>query len=633
MENVGIKEPCSVNWQKWEISDELKALFSDTNLTFCDKREDLIDLAMGGSENKFFEVGYEVESFGYVVEADIVKCKNGLAVNYSDPYMRRRDPDCMYVNNISKTDKIGFDEEFGYEFDLLREKTFAWLKNNDLIILPFMAGGKEHGYPALLIAPKNSSFFAAALYDLQGNIELESIKDNFSPRAIIYLAPPFRHTHFNGRQAVVHNNHKGVHEIFSYNLYPGPSAKKGVYGVLLSIGESEGWTTVHGSSVRVVTPYDNEICFLHEGASGSGKSEMLEYAHRSRDGRLKLGTNIISGDKKYVALGQSCKLLPVTDDMALCHPSFQKNGERLVVKDAEDGWFIRVNHIQHYGTDTILENLTIHPKQPLIFLNINGQADATCLIWEHKMDKPGERCPNPRVIVPRASVKGIQNEPAEIDYRSFGLRTPPCSLENPSYGIFGILHLIPPALSWLWRLVAPRGFSNPSILDGDDLASEGVGSYWPFATGRKVDHANLLLEQIINTPKTRHILIPNQHIGSWSVGFMPQWVAREYLARRGQASFPARKLKPSRCALGGYIIKNMQFEGAIINDKFLEVNHQPEIGNEGYDKGADMLYEFFHKELREYLVPDLNPLGRQIIECCLKKGSIEDYEKLIPAKY
>lgn len=633
MRNINLEELRPVDWQKWNISDDLKKVLKSTKVTFCDKRDDLVNLSMGTGDSKYFEVGYDVKGLGYVVEADIVKCRNGLAVNYADPYMRRRDPDCMFVNNISKTDKTSFSDEFKYDFKTLRDETFSWLKDQELLILPFMAGGAKHGYPALLVAPKNSAFFATALYDLQGNMQLESITDDFRPRAIIYLAPPFRHTHFSGKQAVVHNIHDDVHEIFSYNLYPGPSAKKGVYGVLLSIGEKEGWTTVHGSTVKVVTPYDNEISFLHEGASGSGKSEMLEYAHRSRDGRLRLGTNFVTGDKKYLSLGQSCKLLPVTDDMALCHPSFQKKGEKLVVKDAEDGWFIRVNHIQHYGTDTILENMTIHPKQPLIFLNINGQADATCLIWEHILDKPEVRCPNPRVIIPRASVKGIQDEPIEIDYRSFGLRTPPCTLEEPTYGIFGILHIIPPALSWLWRLVAPRGFANPSIIDGEELASEGVGSYWPFATGRRVDHANLLLDQIINTPKTRHILIPNQHIGSWDVGFMPQWVAREYLARRGQASFPARKLKPSRCSLGGYIIKDMQFEGAIIANKFLEVNQQPEIGNEGYDKGAEILYDFFHKELKEYLVSDLNPLGIQIIECCLNKKPIEEYEKLIPAKY
>ena len=620
--------------QHWDIPNELKICLSECkNIIFPKNRKELIDLSLGGKNVKNTEVGFVVDKIGYVPEADIVRCKNGIAVNYKDPYMRRRDPNCMLVNNILRTDKINFKEAMGYDFESLRDQTFDWLKSNELIVLPFKAGGNDHGYPALLVAPANAAFFAASLYDLQGHLDIESLDEKFSPKAIIYLAPPFRHSHFSGKQAVVHNNFDGLHEIFSYNLYPGPSAKKGVYGVLLSIGVKEGWITVHGSTVKVLTPYDNEIIFLHEGASGSGKSEMLEYAHRSSDGRLRLGKNTLTGEKKYVSLGQSCKLYPVTDDMALCHPSFQTNSGKLAVKDAEEGWFIRINHIDRYGIDPSLENLTIHPEQPLIFLNIQAKTDATCLIWEHTEDSPGKPCPNPRVIIPRRSVKGIQDEAVEIDYRSFGLRTPPCSKEVPSYGIFGIMHILPPALAWIWRLVAPRGYSNPSIIDNGDLASEGVGSYWPFATGSKVDHANLLLEQIIKTPKTRYILIPNQHVGAWEVGFMPQWVSREYLARRGQAAFNQEKLKPARCVLAGYTIRNMLFEGSVVPEKFLEVNTQPEIGNKAYDKGAEMLYEFFDKELRTYLVDDLSPLGKQIIECCLERKTLEDYENLLTSKY
>ena len=622
------------NWQAWDIPEELKkCLDACENVILPKTRKELIDLSMGGENVKNAEIGFAVDKLGYVSEANIVRCKNGIAVNYIDPYIRRRDPDCMLVNNISKTDKTKFKDAMGYDFASLRTKTFDWLKSNDLIVLPFKAGGNEHGYPALLIAPSNAGFFAASLYDLQGSLDVDDLDEAFSPKAIIYLAPPFRHSHFNGKQAVVHNNHGEVQEIFSYNLYPGPSAKKGVYGVLLSIGLKEGWITVHGSAVKVLTPYDNEIIFLHEGASGSGKSEMLESAKRGPDGRLKLGKNLITGDKKYVSLGQSCKLYPVTDDMALCHPSFQTDSGKLAVKDAEEGWFIRVNHIEKYGVEPALENLTIHPKQPLIFFNIQAKADSTCLIWEHTEDSPGKPCPNPRVIIPRENVRGIQNEPVEIDYRSFGLRTPPCTMESPSYGILGLMHILPPALAWLWRLVAPRGYSNPSIVGGDDLASEGVGSYWPFATGRKVDHANLLLEQIINTPKTRHILIPNQHIGAWEVGFMSQWISREYLARRGKAAFNQEKLKQSRCVLAGYTIRDMLFEGSVIPVKFLDVNQQPEIGNDAYDQGAEMLYEFFDKELKTYLADDLHPLGKQIIQCCLDRKPLEEYEKLITSIY
>ena len=86
----------------------------------------------------------------------------------------------------------------------------------------------------------------------------------FTPRSIMYAAPPFRHTHFAGRQVVVHDRTETLHEIFAYNLYPGPSAKKGVFSLLLDIGEREGWTTNHCSAVGVLTPYDNQLIIMHE---------------------------------------------------------------------------------------------------------------------------------------------------------------------------------------------------------------------------------------------------------------------------------------------------------------------------------------------------------------------------------
>src|SRR6185295_11967510 len=132
--------------------------------------------------------------------------------------------------------------------------------------------------------------------------------------AVIYVAPPFRHTHYDGKQVVVHNRREKVHELFAYNLYPGPSAKKGVYGVLINLGEKEGWVTNHCSTVQVVTPYDNSVTIMHEGASGGGKSEMLEQVHREPDGLLLLGKNVLTGEKKFHAIPRTCELHPVTDD-------------------------------------------------------------------------------------------------------------------------------------------------------------------------------------------------------------------------------------------------------------------------------------------------------------------------------
>jgi len=186
--------------------------------------------------------------------------------------------------------------------------------------MPFLAGGFEFGYPALLVAPANAGFFAAGLADLQGFIRKNDIPQGFKPKAVIYLAPSYRHTHFEGKQVVVHNRLDDIHELFSYNLYPGPSAKKGIYGVLLHIGELVGWVTVHASTVKVITTYENIITIMHEGASGGGKSEMPEQIHKKIDGRIVLAVNTVSKEKNYLELKETCELQPVTDDMALCHP-------------------------------------------------------------------------------------------------------------------------------------------------------------------------------------------------------------------------------------------------------------------------------------------------------------------------
>jgi len=228
-------------------------------------------------------------------------------------------------------------------------------------------------------------------------------------------------------------------------------------------------------------------------------------------------------------------------------------------------------------------------------------------------------------------VPDIVNDPVEVDIRTFGLRNPPCTKEHPTYGIVGILHLLPPALAWLWRLVSPRGHDNPSITDDVGMASEGVGSYWPFATGRRVDQANLLLKQIIDTPKTRFALVPNQHVGAWKTGFAPQWMAREYLARRGSAKFKKEQIRPARCPLLGYSLHSMQIEGNLIPRWLLQVDTQPEVGEEAYDKGAAILNHFFQKELEFYLQEkDLDDLGRKIVTCCMNDGRLEDYEAFIP---
>ncbi|QQL45025.1 DUF4914 family protein [Sulfuriroseicoccus oceanibius] len=600
------------------------------SVTVAESEEQLAELAVRDADAEgWHDVAYEVPGKGMVLEARACKVKNGISANYVEPYMRRRDPDCMVIGDKLPTDKPTFSERFGKEFDGMRDETFEWLKGQDLAIFPFQAGIHGKGVGALVIAPANAGFFAYGLALLQGMLPSNEVPEDFDVRAVIYVAPPFRHTHLDGKQVVVHNRTPGLHELFAYNLYPGPSAKKGIYGVLLNIGEEEKWITMHCSTVRVVTPYENSVVISHEGASGGGKSEMLEPVHREANNTLKVGTNIISGEQRFLSLPSSCSLSPVTDDMAACYPPEENGKGKLTVADAEAAWFVRVNHIDKYGVDPHLERLTVTPSKPLLFLNIDANPGSTALIWEHIEDEPGKPCPNPRVVVPRGTVPDIHPGKINVDIRSFGVRCPPCTKEDPTYGILGMFHLLPPALAWLWRLVAPRGHANPSIVDTGGMSSEGVGSYWPFATGRRVDQANLLLEQIMETPAVRYVLIPNQHVGSWNVGFIPQWITRELLARRGGANFKRSQLSESRCPLLGWTPKSILIEGRPLGSWFFTVEKQPEVGTEAYDKGAEILRDFFHQEIRQFLHEDLHPVGREIIETCLNGGSIEDYQKLI----
>jgi hypothetical protein len=70
-------------------------------------------------------------------------------------------------------------------------------------------------------------------------------------------------------------------------------------------------------------------------------------------------------------------------------------------------------------------------------------------------------------------------------------------------------------------------------------------------------------------------------------------------------------------------------EGQMISNWFVRTHTQPEIGDEAYDAGAKILSDFFRKELEQYLEPDLMFMGKQIIECCLNNGSLEDYCMLL----
>lgn len=614
---------------KLTLSDEIRSVLSGCpGLTWANSIDDLQNL-FADFGDKTQVVSYDVPGKGMIDEAYVCRVKNGISANYYDPYMRRRDPDSMLIGDDMPTDKTKYSAVYGKSFEGLRKETLDWLKGQELQAFAFMSGNCEYGIPSIVIAPANAAFFALGLGLLQGVTDLSKFEGKYEPKCFLFVAPPFRHIYFEGKQRVVHNRSKDRYEIFSYNLYPGPSAKKGVYGALLHFGEMEGWVTAHAAAVRVVTPYDNKVAIMHEGASGAGKSEMNEHIHREFDGSVHFGKNVVTGEDHHFVIPKACNLHPVTDDMALCHPKIQKDNGKLTVIDAENSWFIRVDHIREYGTDPDIEARSIHPKEPLLFLNIDAQPNGTALLWDHIYDDNNKPCPNPRFILPRDTVPDVVNKPVSIDIRSFGVRTPPCTSEHPSYGILGIFHVIPPAVAWLWRLISPRGYANPSIIDTEGLGSEGVGSYWPFATGLRINHANILLKQIVNTPRVHYILCPVKHIGAWSVGFVPQWIAREYLARRGGVRFTHEEIVESPVPLLGYELERLVVEGHSFAKEFLNPAYQGDVGWDAFNAGAKILNDYFASELEQYRTDNLDPLGKKIIDCYLAGGATADFEKLV----
>ncbi|MBN2619165.1 MAG: DUF4914 family protein [Spirochaetales bacterium] len=617
---------------KLNLPEDIQGVINSApSVIYPSTRKELLELALGGKDSDSYTTSYSVPGKGIIDEVITEKKSNGVAVNYFEPYMRRRDPDCMVIGDDLPTDKPTYLERFGESFDSTRTQMLNWLKEQHLSVTAYYIGkpfthGKQYG--GLLIAPNNMGFFIAGLADLQGLVSPDKINEDFEIRSIMFVAPPFRHTHHNGKQIVVHNRHNGVHEIFSNNLYPGPSAKKGVYGALLTIGEQEDWLTLHASTVKATNKIKGTTVLMHEGASGAGKSEMLEQPHRNSNGDIIIGKNLVSGEVLTASIPDQDILEPLTDDMAMCHPRHGKSLNTLSACDAEDAWFLRVDHVTSQGMDPHMEHMTLKSPEPLIFLNLKPLNPIK--VWEHTEDEPGVPCPNPRVIMPRDFVPNIIHDTIDVNIRNFGLRAPATYKGAVSYGIVGMVHVLNPALAWLWRLVSPRGHANPSITAGGKLMqSEGVGSYWPFATGRKVIQANLLLNQIRESGDVKYTITPNQNVGAWNVKFMSEWLGRSILTAAPESFFNKDNLIPSRCVLLGYTPKEAKVDNYKIPNGLLRVEEQPEVGVEIYDIGAKMLTDFFKEEISLFLEDDLDPVGKKIINLFLNDATIEEYEGIL----
>ncbi|MFW6100332.1 MAG: DUF4914 family protein, partial [Bacteroidota bacterium] len=129
------------------------------SFTTFDTVKQLAHAAIGGG-NSSYEVKYEIPGKGEFTEAIVHRVFNGISANYTEAYMRRRDPDSMSIADDLPSDKERFADRFGFNFDTLRKDTIKWLQSQDLALFFFISGSDDIGSGGIAVAPANAGFFA-----------------------------------------------------------------------------------------------------------------------------------------------------------------------------------------------------------------------------------------------------------------------------------------------------------------------------------------------------------------------------------------------------------------------------------------------------------------------------------------
>ena len=105
-------------WAELELPAAVHEVLSAAPLVQTpETRPQLLDWALGRTtgatdwrlgnrdDHGVYEAVFKARGRGRVVEAIITKARNGLAINFPDPAMRRRDPDAMVIGDDLPTDK------------------------------------------------------------------------------------------------------------------------------------------------------------------------------------------------------------------------------------------------------------------------------------------------------------------------------------------------------------------------------------------------------------------------------------------------------------------------------------------------------------------------------------------------
>ena len=161
------------------------------SLTVFNSTGKLAEAATNGKENNKFFLKYEIPGKGDYIEVEVHRVKNGISANYTEAYMRRRDPDTMSIADNLPTDKKRFLDKYGFEFSSIQSETFDWLQNQDLACFFYFAGREKIGSTGLAIVPANAAFFAMGLSMLQQIIDTNDLKKDTLIKYIIFVDPVF----------------------------------------------------------------------------------------------------------------------------------------------------------------------------------------------------------------------------------------------------------------------------------------------------------------------------------------------------------------------------------------------------------------------------------------------------------
>ena len=127
----------------FKVEQDISEVFDKApSVVLPSSKEELFEMCFGETGKDVFTVEYKVNG-KIIKEAEVVRCKNGVSVNFFEDYMRRRDPHSMVIGDDFPTDKPTYKDMYGCPFDETRQQSLDWLASQDLVVVPFMAGGKE----------------------------------------------------------------------------------------------------------------------------------------------------------------------------------------------------------------------------------------------------------------------------------------------------------------------------------------------------------------------------------------------------------------------------------------------------------------------------------------------------------